>query len=391
MKKLHRQCPICNNIYGTILRTVRMQLPEHVILPNEYDVICCDNCGFTYADVDASQDDYNLYYEDSNMYSEDAALKAKITGNREEMRYKILSEYVRNSDKILDVGCGGGGLLKYLRQKGFVNICGVDPSATSIKKIKENGIDGYVCNVFDPVPEELYESFDVVCFTAVLEHIYDLNFCIEQLSKYLKPDGLLYIEVPAVEGFEKVYRKLPNYFNHEHINYFSMISLDNLFAKHKFIRINPNNKCLGVLKGAELEITAIYKRSAQMPEVIRDKISERSIQQYLRQMKEIEASNFDALSKFLKAHQSPVVVWGVGAYAMQIVSDSPELRDKIEYFVDSNKLKVGKRLLGKMIYEPSKLSEDTHSYPIVICAMRNSQDIEDTIKTSKLQNPYFVL
>ena len=38
----------------------------------------CENCGFAYADVDATQDTYNTYYACNNMYSADAALKEKI-------------------------------------------------------------------------------------------------------------------------------------------------------------------------------------------------------------------------------------------------------------------------------------------------------------------------
>lgn len=33
-----------------------MKLPQEVKLPDEYDVVTCENCGFAYADVDATQD-----------------------------------------------------------------------------------------------------------------------------------------------------------------------------------------------------------------------------------------------------------------------------------------------------------------------------------------------
>ena len=78
MKKMIRRCPICNNEYGEVYKTIKMKLPQDVKLPDEYDVVTCENCGFAYADVDATQDTYNTYYACNNMYSADAALKEKI-------------------------------------------------------------------------------------------------------------------------------------------------------------------------------------------------------------------------------------------------------------------------------------------------------------------------
>lgn len=54
MKELIRKCPICSSEYGDTYKTIRMELPQGVKLPNEYDVVTCDNCGFAYADVKAS-------------------------------------------------------------------------------------------------------------------------------------------------------------------------------------------------------------------------------------------------------------------------------------------------------------------------------------------------
>lgn len=43
MKKLIRRCPICNNEYGEVYKTIKMKLPQDVRLPDEYDVVTCEN------------------------------------------------------------------------------------------------------------------------------------------------------------------------------------------------------------------------------------------------------------------------------------------------------------------------------------------------------------
>lgn len=389
-KKLYRRCPVCSNAYGTVLHTIRMELPEDVSLPNEYDVVCCDKCGFAYADVNVSQDAYNSYYKTSNIYSQTDTLRAKIIKNREEMRCRVLSEYADYNARILDVGCGAGRLLRCLHEKGFYNICGIDPSANSINALKENEINGYVLNVFDDIPKELRGSFDVVRFTAVLEHIYDLDLCIKQLEGYLNDNGILYIVVPAVESFKDVYRKIPNYFNHEHINYFSVNSLDNLLGKHGFTRENSDSECMEFLKSEEAAIVAIYKKTCKGIKMVKDEVSKESIQKYFEQALIKEQNDYNGVLNFLGESPSRIVVWGAGAYAMQLIKNIPELEKRIEYFVDGNKMKAGTPLCGKMVYEPEKLNEPGQCYPVLICAMRNQKEIAEQIEKMGITNPVFI-
>ena len=52
-----------------------MIIPEDMPIPSQYDVVSCRQCGFCFADVEANQDDYNLYYRNSNDYSQTSDLK----------------------------------------------------------------------------------------------------------------------------------------------------------------------------------------------------------------------------------------------------------------------------------------------------------------------------
>ena len=119
MKKLIRRCPICNNEYGEVYKTIKMNLPQDVRLPDEYDVVTCEKCGFAYADVDATQDTYNTYYSCNNMYSADAKLKEKIVDTIADEREVFFEKNISKKAKILDMGCGSGALLVKLKKKGF--------------------------------------------------------------------------------------------------------------------------------------------------------------------------------------------------------------------------------------------------------------------------------
>ena len=169
MKKLIRECPICGNDYGEVYKTIRMKLPQDVILPDNYEVVTCEKCGFAYADVRGTQELYNKYYDNSNVYSMDAVLRKKIIRQRDKSRLEFIEKTVEKNARILDVGSGSGALLILLQQNGFKSLVGLDPSEKSIKNLEEKGIKGELRNIFDIVPKDMKKQFDLVCFTAVLE------------------------------------------------------------------------------------------------------------------------------------------------------------------------------------------------------------------------------
>lgn len=70
MKQLSRLCPIFNNKQGEILHKQLFSLPSNSPLPNEYEVVSYQNCGFVFADTPANQIIYNEYYTHLSKYEE---------------------------------------------------------------------------------------------------------------------------------------------------------------------------------------------------------------------------------------------------------------------------------------------------------------------------------
>jgi uncharacterized Zn finger protein len=69
-KKSIRKCPICQEENGEILHTQKFVLPEGHPLSNGYDILCCDRCGFVYADTTVSQKDYDIFYAKLSKYED---------------------------------------------------------------------------------------------------------------------------------------------------------------------------------------------------------------------------------------------------------------------------------------------------------------------------------
>jgi 2-polyprenyl-3-methyl-5-hydroxy-6-metoxy-1,4-benzoquinol methylase len=82
----------------------------------------------------------------------------------------------------------------------------------------------------------LQESFGCAILTGVIEHIYDVQKAIKNISNLLKAGGILYLEAPDASRYIDYYIVPYYYFDSEHINHFDMHSLRNLLIANNQVR-----------------------------------------------------------------------------------------------------------------------------------------------------------
>lgn len=104
--------------------------------------------------------------------------------------------------RALDIGAGLGKAMAALERSGF-EAWGVEPSAPFRNKALElSNISAerlQNAKIEDAVYEESF--FDFVTFGAVLEHLYDPASSIETAMRWLRPGGIIHIEVPSSNHF----------------------------------------------------------------------------------------------------------------------------------------------------------------------------------------------
>lgn len=98
-------------------------------------------------------------------------------------------ERLRQPSSLCDFGCGSGELLRAAQKRGW-DVCGIEPGAP--RKHLE----------FDIYPDlsEMDQQVDVVTMVHVLEHCPSPADTLFHLRKILKPNGLIYIEIPNVNS-----------------------------------------------------------------------------------------------------------------------------------------------------------------------------------------------
>ena len=119
---------------------------------------------------------------------------------------KIFSGLETQGLKLLEIGCARSAWLPYFAKEFSFQVYGIDYSEIGCQQARQvlSNVDfegEIICANFFSPPQSMLGLFDVVVSFGVAEHFEDTNTCIEQFSKFLKPDGLLITIIPNLTGW----------------------------------------------------------------------------------------------------------------------------------------------------------------------------------------------
>jgi 2-polyprenyl-3-methyl-5-hydroxy-6-metoxy-1,4-benzoquinol methylase len=191
-----------------------------------------------------------VYLEDNNVgYLQDGHALAELYGSDFLL---FIEEMIQNREpsprSLLEIGCGGGYLLKKLDGHGY-SVEGVDPSPVAVRRGREIGVRVTAGFYPDQKPSG---KMDVIYHYDVLEHVEDPVFFLNAHRDDLNPGGIIIVAVP--DCTEQINRGDISMVLHEHINYFDAESLRLTLQEAGFVvlTVQPAKGC-GVLYGvAEL-------------------------------------------------------------------------------------------------------------------------------------------
>lgn len=154
-------------------------------------------------------------------------------------RYKAIGSFFKNDfpeiKRALDVGCGPGSGLKAWEELGLT-AKGVDADESRASYAVKLGLDVYIGAWQDFHTDEL---FDVITCIHSLEHFYEPEIFLKEISRLSKENGLLYVEVPDTIDHVKDWNDSLYLAHNSNFNAYSLALLASANGWEPVARVNP--------------------------------------------------------------------------------------------------------------------------------------------------------
>ncbi|MCF8369063.1 MAG: class I SAM-dependent methyltransferase [Bacteroidales bacterium] len=212
---------------------------DYFLSQEEFKIDECAECGLRFTNPRPERSNIDKYYTSPDYISHTNTSKGIINKLYKAIRtYTItrkiqLIKKINTQGAILDIGSGSGEFLFAVAQNGY-KVTGVEPNElarkVSIEKYKIDILDEPSLNILPP------KSFDIITMWHVLEHVYDIQDRIKQISRLLKDNGTLIIAVPNFASYDaKKYREhWAAYDLPRHVYHFSPKQIWRLFKDHHY-------------------------------------------------------------------------------------------------------------------------------------------------------------
>jgi 2-polyprenyl-3-methyl-5-hydroxy-6-metoxy-1,4-benzoquinol methylase len=125
----------------------------------------------------------------------------------------VLEHFLGREDldglKVLDIGCSTGFISDELRGAG-AKVTGLDIDEPGLEAARERFGDGieFICAGGEDIPAPA-QSFDIVIFNHIYEHVVDADAVMTDIKRVLRPDGVVYLGLGNRLGIIEPHYKLP--------------------------------------------------------------------------------------------------------------------------------------------------------------------------------------
>ena len=326
---------------------------------NEYDLILsfCKNCSNIQLEKIISP---KILYSNYTYITPDVPI---LNDHYDRIiNYLIINKYINKKTKALEIGSNVGFFLK--RLKPFIkNVLGVDPAKNIYKIAKFNNVPTII-DFFDIKSsrkiKKNYGNKDLIVARHMFAHNPYPQKIMEGIDFILSKNGILLIEnayvIPTlVNGeFDQIY--------HEHMFYYSLVSIDNFLNKYSFELIDV--QASKVHGGTMCFIASRTKEYKIKPIIYLYKKNEIKYFENLYIFK-LFIKNIVILKKkillFIKKEKRKgkrIAAYGASAKAFTMFSFLELNNQTIEYCIDTTDIKIGK-IFPK--FNIQILSEEDHN------------------------------
>jgi len=366
------QCKICNQdslakfiSFGKMpVANAYVKKPTDLEYSYEMEVGFCKNCKMVQLINIVPYNKYIIPDETGKTHYAFFSSTSKFMEKHfEEIAREIEQKFLDQDSRVLEIGSNDGIFLKNFKNH---QIIGVEPSQNVAELAINKGIptttEFFTKDLADRILLEK-GSFRTIFSANVTLNIIDLNDFIKGIVTLLDEKGVFITEEPYIldilekGSYDQIYD--------EHIWYFSLNSLSNLFSMHGLEIFDAEKKSVhGGSMRAYVCKPGIYKKTERLKKYLEEELARNinSIQPYLEFAKKVEVNKqklFNLLND-LKSQGKKIVGYGAASKGT-IIQNYCNLDNKlIDYISDSTPFKQGLYTPGKNIpiVSPDKFHND---------------------------------
>ena len=293
---------------------------------------------------------------------------------------KIKKKYFSKNIQLLEFGCNDGVLLNEFKKNKNIFCLGVDPSKNISKLAKKKGlniVNSYFNKETANIILKKYNKFDYITGSNVFAHIDDIHSVVEASKILLKQNGRLVVEVHYL--LDLIELNQYDFFYHEHLNYYTINSLNYLFNSYD---LNISNIEKIDVHGGSLRITAIHKKKNK-------KTISKPLLSKIKSEKDVNIQYFKKFSKNISLQKRDIVnllknlvykkkkIFGFGASGRGSTFLNYCKLDKkfINCVIDGSPLRAGKYMPGVKIpiYDINYLIKNSKNLDYILIIAWNYQ------------------
>ena len=237
-------CPMCSS--RDTVAIAEVYLAEKLCF---FRTSACAKCLFTYRSIYPSlawfekcwrQIDEKVFKKEGGVFNPEGE---QVRKERYEEYFGMLKKFGKGT--LLDIGAAWGTGTNVFKEQGYT-VHAIEPEAGKRNHLEKGGIP-VVGSSIEEFLSGPVEPYDFVIFAHCLEHIENPVFAINHLGKAVKPNGIVYLEIPILW---------------QYVNW-----SDALYLLHKSNFTEENILDLVRQSGFEVIDTAwLYKHSKDMPD-----------------------------------------------------------------------------------------------------------------------------
>lgn len=275
---------------------------------------------------------------------------------------------------VIEIASNDGYLLQYFKEKD-IPVLGIEPAENIAKAAEEEKCIPTLCKFFNTETATQLrnenKAADLIIGNNVLAHVADLNEFVDGVRILLKTDGLAVFEFPYVRDmiakteFDTIY--------HEHLCYYSLTSVKNLFSRHSLMIIDVDRI---PIHGGSLRIYVRHGSTGRPGKSLESLLKEENRESmdklafydsFAKNVLHIKREMLGFL-EILKSEGKRIVGYGAAAKGSTLLNYFGIGKDYIDYIVDRSPYKQGRYMPGTHlpIAAPDRIRQTKPDYILIL-------------------------